>query len=97
MNEADMFKLAQELDEECKPDEVYAQELEAENGCEDEEEGFDVNFFKGASCEKVEKTNAPHSVTIKNKKTKANNDKFKDAYFSYYDDIKIPSHKVTDW
>lgn len=23
--------------------------------------------------------------------------KFKDAYFAYYDDIKIPSHKVTDW
>ena len=34
----------------------------------------------------------------KNRKYKyMEKDKFSDKYLQYYDDIKIPSHKVTDW
>lgn len=33
----------------------------------------------------------------KKKKTKQTLEKFKNNYFAYYDDIKIPSHKVQDW
>ena len=33
----------------------------------------------------------------KKKKTKQTLEKFKNNYFAYYDDIKIPSHKVHDW
>lgn len=33
----------------------------------------------------------------KKKKKQIETDKFKQKYFEYYDDIKIPSHKITDW
>ena len=34
---------------------------------------------------------------IKKKKRQDQNQKFKDDYFSYYDDVKSHTHKVVDW
>ena len=31
------------------------------------------------------------------KKTKALTSEFKKKYFDFYDDVKVPSHKVVDW
>lgn len=31
------------------------------------------------------------------KQTKKQNQKFKDDYFKYYDDVKSHTHKIIDW
>lgn len=36
-------------------------------------------------------------INQQKKKSKQSLEQFKNNYFSYYDDIKIPSHKVQDW
>ncbi|MBO4570279.1 MAG: hypothetical protein J5689_03605 [Clostridia bacterium] len=92
MNEAELFKLAQELDE----------EVSLTDYCQPENEDFDNGEFTKDIENKTEKPQNKEKSAKKaeekhKKDAQKSVDKFKDQYFSYYDDIKIDSHKVTDW
>lgn len=120
MNEADMFKLAEQLDEDVTPCDFVP--LDGE----DDPENFNSEFLAKIATDKencgkmlsigdknakkannlnhndnkvVQKTQNKEINTKKAAKNaqKRNIDRFKDRYFSYYDDIKIDSHKVIDW
>ncbi|MCR5553830.1 MAG: hypothetical protein K6F08_03720 [bacterium] len=92
MNEAELFKLAQELDEEvsltdyCQPENEDFDNSEFTKDIESKTENLQNKEISVKKAEEKHKKDAQKSV-----------DKFKDQYFSYYDDIKIDSHKVTDW
>lgn len=84
MNEAEMFKLALKLDEDAKQFDFIEQEDECSNDIIFEE-------LKNAKSNK-------NCKNLKNNiKSRAKTAKFKEKYFDFYDDVKIPSHKVTDW
>lgn len=86
MNEAEMFKLAQNLDEDAKQYDFS----EEEYICTDE--NFDAEMKNKSSIVNKNCKNLDNK-----KKCALFNAKFKEKYFDFYDDIKIPSHKVTDW
>ena len=120
MDEADMFKLAERLDEDVTPCDFVP--LDGE----DEPENFNSEFLAKIAADKEDNgkilghndenaenaNNLNHNNNKIAQKTqngkvntkkaaqnaqKRNIDRFKDGYFSYYDDIKIDSHKVIDW
>ena len=87
MNEAEMFKLAQNFDEDAKIADFYDNYQDVTQ--------FDVQKTAKTTSNK-DKNALKNDKTIK-KQQKKQIEQFKQKYFDFYDDIKIPSHKVTDW
>ncbi|MBQ7453411.1 MAG: hypothetical protein IJS68_04045 [Clostridia bacterium] len=81
MGEAELYKLAEKFDEDFSP-----ADIDLSDGLEKD---FNKNFV-----ESVEKQECPKA---EKKKTKKHNGKFKEEYFSFYDDIKTSSNHKTEW
>lgn len=92
-NEEKSDKLAQNINKNLQNESKIEEKVE-QNSLNLPLEGENKGTFAGEG--KLQNAQSVGKIKDK-KKTLQNNNKFKEQYFSYYDDIKIPSHKVTDW